>query len=110
MALQALSGAVQPRALWVAAHHYELAPSMDSGWVHLLQALAMSFGAHDDDARTRRSLPPPNLEMHTIVLGLRRLSLCVGHTGLVANPAVLRTFFGTQDHAALQDRSSSDLA
>lgn len=54
-ALQALSSAVQPRALWVAAHHYELAPSMDSGWAHLLQALSTSLGVHDDDARTRRS-------------------------------------------------------
>ena len=60
--LQALSSAVQPRALWVAAHHFELAPSMDSGWAHLLQALSTSLGVHDDDARTRRSacnfMPP----------------------------------------------------
>ena len=52
--VQALSSAVQPRALWLAAHHYELAPSLDPGWAHLLQSLSTSLGVHDDDAKTRR--------------------------------------------------------
>jgi hypothetical protein len=52
--LQALSSAVQPRALWLAAHHYELAPTLDPGWAHLLQSLSTSLGVHDDDAKTRR--------------------------------------------------------
>lgn len=60
-ALQALSSAVQPRALWLAAHHYELAPSLDPGWAHLLQSLSTSLGVHDDGARTRRSAQPPGL-------------------------------------------------
>jgi len=52
--LQALSSAVQPRALWLAAHHYELSPTLDPGWAHLLQGLSTSLGVHDDDAKTRR--------------------------------------------------------
>lgn len=56
MLLQALSSAVQPRALWLAAHHYELAPTLDPGWAHLLQGLSTSLGVHDDDAKTRRCL------------------------------------------------------
>ena len=54
MGAQVLSRAVQPRALWVAAHHLELAPSMDAAWLAALAALASGLSPLDDPAKSRR--------------------------------------------------------
>ncbi len=55
--VQALSPAVQPRALWVVAHHLEVASSMDTAWMNLLRALADALAASEDLVNSRRHAP-----------------------------------------------------
>ncbi len=56
---QALSPAVQPRALWVVAHHLEVAASMDTACMNLLRALAEALSANEDLVNSRRHNPSP---------------------------------------------------
>ncbi|KAK9811481.1 hypothetical protein WJX72_004659 [[Myrmecia] bisecta] len=49
-----LSAAVKPRALWVAAHHLELAARLDNKWTFLLQAVGALLGGNEEDVKTRR--------------------------------------------------------
>jgi len=51
---QAVSPAVQPRALWVAAHHVALSGAADAGWVYLMRALGGALAGADDAARAGR--------------------------------------------------------
>ncbi|KAK9845774.1 hypothetical protein WJX81_002133 [Elliptochloris bilobata] len=52
---KAVSPAVQPRALWVAAHHVELSGAADAGWVYLLRALGSALAGEEDAARATRN-------------------------------------------------------
>jgi len=54
---QAVSPAVQPRALWVAAHHVALSGAADAGWVYLMRALGGALAGADDAARAGRHAP-----------------------------------------------------
>ena len=67
---------MQPRALWIAAHHYELAPSMESGWAHLLQALSTSLGVQADDSTLRRWEYLHHYLVKNMVTKLRNSLIC----------------------------------
>lgn len=56
---QAVSPAVQPRALWVAAHHVELTGAADAGWVYLVRALSGALACEEDATRAGRCAPLP---------------------------------------------------
>ena len=73
--LQALSPAVQPRALWVVAHHLEVAANMDSTWMNLFRALADALTGNEELISSRRhasfSLPATlSLDMKPIKANL----------------------------------------
>ncbi|BDA45078.1 hypothetical protein COCOBI_06-5580 [Coccomyxa sp. Obi] len=55
---KALSPAVQPRALWVVAHHLEVASSMNTACMNLLRTLADALAANEDLINSRRRTPP----------------------------------------------------
>ena len=55
--LQVVSPAVQPRALWVVAHHWQAGASLDAGWMHLLRALAAALSGNEDALAARRHAP-----------------------------------------------------
>ena len=68
--VQALSPAVQPRALWVVAHHLEVAASMDTACMNLLRALAEALSANEDLVNSRRHNPSPTLcSVDTVKIG-----------------------------------------
>ncbi len=62
--VQVVSPAVQPRALWVVAHHWQAAPRMDAGWMHLLRALAAALSGNEDAVNARRRAWPLKLLLH----------------------------------------------
>lgn len=70
---QALSPAVQPRALWVVAHHLEVAAGMDATWMNLLRALAAALAGNDDLINSRRCAAVPMPSSRTIGLCQRGL-------------------------------------
>ncbi len=45
---------MQPRALWVVAHHLEVAASLDGTWMNLLRALADALAGNEELATSRR--------------------------------------------------------
>lgn len=55
--VQVLSPAVQPRALWLAAHHAPLGAALDSAWAGLLRALADALSGNEEAVHARRLLP-----------------------------------------------------
>lgn len=52
--VQVLSPAVQPRALWLAAHHASLGAALDGAWAGLLKALADALSGNEDATWARR--------------------------------------------------------
>lgn len=60
MRAQVLSPAVQPRALWVVAHHLEVGSGVEGAWMHLLRALAAALAGNDDLVNARRCEPRRN--------------------------------------------------
>ena len=88
---QVVSPAVQPRALWVVAHHWQAAARMDAGWMHLLRALAAALSGNEDAAKARRcahcSASPVLLSAHPCVVphSTAQLALpasAIAHCGL----------------------------
>jgi hypothetical protein len=47
---------VQPRALWVVAHHLEVGGGMSGAWMSLFRALAAALAGNEELVNARRSV------------------------------------------------------